>query len=472
MNARASELLSPYDNEVVDWDRVGPRLAEIGGRETRFDARSELPDVTGDIANADITPETPVTIRELRVLRTRIGDDIREALQSGPKARRQLSRLVQMRKELDESVRDQFGADSELVRNWDQFRNEYRERVVEKFDKGASRDATRTDAQGFYRTDDERVAELFYKTPAGLKQYEATFGNDGEAAQAMASVILDDLRLRTISDGRVNPGKLKMWAASNRELMERFPQVRAAVDDIGSLEGSIARRNATLDAREKTINTASLTRKARTAANGGDPNSFIQSATKNPALMRGLVRRLNEPEREALRKNIWETVLDQNPAAARELLEKRGSALSYLFEPQHIEDIRTIMDAREMMNRVPMSEGAAVRPNPAGDIEGAIGMPLTTLESRLFAAASGRTSIRYVAINLAGRMARSYGQADMDRVFREAIYDRGLARDLVKDAMFPAQKSSGGFRDRVANRLMGIGVRAQAASGDNEGEVN
>lgn len=460
MSARADELLTPFDNEIVDWEGLQPRLGEIGARRTPFDARSELPDVTADIM---ATSGEPVTMRELRALRTRISDDIREALQSGPRARRQLARLVEMRKAIDDSVRQQFGENSELVRRWDQFRAEYRERMVERFDRGAARTVGRTNPEGFYRTDDESVAETFYKSPGGLEQYQRTFGNDPEAAEAMAAAILDDLRVRTVTDGRVNAGRLRSWAQQNPELLRQFPEVARTVNDVERIEGHIAARNATLNARRKRIENASLVRKAASVGRGADPNLIIRSAVNNPETMRSLLRTLNEGERAALRQNIWEGVLDESPARAREFLDANRQTMGMLFEPQHLEDVRMILDAREMLGRVPFPEGAAVSPNPMGDVERGIGMPLTTLESRLFAAASGRTSNRYVLINLAGRMLRSYGQRDIESVFREAIYDRSLARDLVGSGTASEGQWLNRMRDRLAARTMGFGARMAAA---------
>jgi hypothetical protein len=60
-----------------------------------------------------------------------------------------------------------------------------------------------------------------------------------------------------------------------------------------------------------------------------------------------------------------------------------------------------------------------------------MGTGINQVASRAFAAESGRTSWRMVAIDLFGRFSRSHSRAEATRLMEEALYNPKVAKDIA-----------------------------------------
>ena len=105
-----------------------------------------------------------MTFRDLKLLRERIGDDLRDAMSSATPSRKKIRTLTTLRVRLDgviDSVVEQ--ADPDLAENYALFRKLYREQVIEQVEQGAAFKVRARDGRGLYRTPDEQVAAAFFR---------------------------------------------------------------------------------------------------------------------------------------------------------------------------------------------------------------------------------------------------------------------------------------------------------------------
>ena len=395
-------------------------------------------------------------------LRSRISDDLRDAIGTANPSAKKVRTLSELEKSVDDVIdRLTFEADPELAQNYRQFRQAYKTEYVDRFNRGAAFKVRARDGRGYYQIPDERVAETFWKTPDGIRQFKSTFGTEAKETAALESIALDDLRLDTVRHGEVNQTLLKGWKRKHEKALAELPALRQQVDSIESANNAIAQRNAELTRRERSIEQSLLTREIRAFERGKPAADVITAAVREPRKMAQLAGRLRKSPGaiDALQRNVWDTVAGASPTEMRKFLRDNSKSLRHVLTPNHFRYLNTIMAAGEMAGRVPKPAGRGYQPNSMQGVENALGTGMNQIGSRVFAAQSGRTSWRYVSLDLAGRFLRGFSQQESARLLEEALYNPDVARDLA--SVFYQKRTTPEVAKRLNTWLFTVGERDQ-----------
>lgn len=375
-----------------------------------------------------------VTFQDLMGLRSRISDDLRDALGTSNPSAKKVRTLTALEKRLDGVIeRLTMDTDPTLASRYKEFRKAYKTEYINRFNQGAAYKVRARDGRGYYQVPDERVAETFWKTPDGIRQFKSTFGTEAAETSALESVALDDLRLSAVRDGEIKPGLLQAWKRKHEAALKEFPGLRDQIAKIEDATNAIARRNAELTRRERSIEQSLLTRELRAFERGKPAEDVIAAAVKEPRKMAQLANRLRQTPGalDALRRNVWDSVANATPTEMRAFLRDNAKSLRHVLTPDHFRHLNTIMRAGEMAARVPKASGRGYEVNSLAGVESALGTGMNQIGSRIFAAQSGRTSWRYIGLDLAGRFLRGFSQQEAARLLEEALYNPDVARDLA-----------------------------------------
>jgi len=376
-----------------------------------------------------------VTFNDLMVLRSRVSDDLRDAVAGANPSAKKVRDLTDLGRRVDtfiETATQQ--ADPALAGKYKEFRQAYKLEYIDRFNQGAAFKVRQRDGRGFYQVPDERVADQFLKDASGAKQFKRTFGEGAPETEALESAALDDLRQAAVREGEINPTALQAWMRKNAAVLDEFPNLRSRVSNIEDATTAMRDRNDVLTMRERRIGQAMLSRQVNSVAKGKDPQAVIDAAVKNPNLMGQLVRSVKKsPDAmQALQRNLWEGAQAHgSPDDLLSYLKDNGPSLKQVLEPGHLQSLETIARATKQIQRVPAPAGRAIDTNPMQGIERAMGTGINQVASRAFAAESGRTSWRMVAIDLFGRFSRSHSRAEAARLMEEALYNPKVAKDIA-----------------------------------------
>ncbi len=81
---------------------------------------------------------------------------------------------------------------------------------------------------------------------------------------------------------------------------------------------------------------------------------------------------------------------------------------------------------------------------------------MNQIASRVFAAQSGRTSWRYIAADLLGRLWRGHSRAETERLMDEALFNPDVAADIADMLTVPATRTE--TAKRLNTWLFNVGV--------------
>jgi hypothetical protein len=475
--ATVDELLKAMDQEIagkpvfsLDDDAAVARNRDIDAFRRDLDQAGidmNLPD-DEIVRRMDFAAGSPgrvtVTFKDLMGLRSRITDDIRDAMSAATPSAKKIRVLEGLKARVDRFIDESTAAaDPEIAGRLKQFRDSYRQEYIDRFNQGAAYKVRALNGRGYYQTPDERVADAFWQDVDGARQFKRTYGEDAPETEALAGVVLDDLRTAAVRDGQIVPGLHQAWLRRYDKALNEFPTLKARVSDIGSVNEGLIARATQLSRREKIIDRSMLNRELDAIARGRPPEDLIADAIQNPRLMAQIERRVRKTGADgALRRAVFETVADAPLPKMREYLAKNAPALRIALTPKHHKDLETILTATEQMARVPEPAGRAYDPNSLADVERRLGTGMNQIASRVFAANSGRTSWRYVAIDLISRFWRGHSQQETAALLKEALYNPDIARDLVDLVQLPAKREAAA--KRLNSWLLQVGVDEEGTS--------
>lgn len=406
-----------------------------------------------------------VTFGDLKALRERLTDDLLDAQASASPSRKRIRVLAALQERVDNVINDLTQvADPALAQRYQQFRQAYFNEYIEPFERGAAFTVRQRDGRGFYRTPDENVAAAFFspRNISDARQFKTAFGDDPDAQAALASAAMDSLRDSTVRDGVIDPRRLEGWLRAHESVLAKFPEIQASVSDVRSASQSLSVRQAQLDLRTKQVNDSLLGRRLQAVSRGTQtPEQVIAGAISDPRQMRSLVASLrgDDAAMESLRRHVWDTAADLSPTRLKAFLENNAESLSRVFDLRHLSDLNNIQRARSLIESVPAPQGQGFRPDPTGAIARQIGSGVPQIQSRIFAAESGRTSARFVLGDMFARFIRGRSQIQSEALLREALYNPEVARDLSGMIGFPGERP--GNARRLNAWLFNIGLGEQ-----------
>lgn len=378
-------------------------------------------------------PRTETTnFQDVRAVRERLGDAIRDALGSATPNRKVVRSLIQARKSLDRFMATL--ADGDPSGRLKEFNAAYFNEYIKPFEAGTVFKVRMRDGRGFYRTTDEKVADAFWQpgNVSAARQYKALFGADPEANAALEAVALDSLRNAAVRDGVIKPNLFESWVRRHLSLLDEFPGIKRKVSGIEQADQALIARQGAVNTRRQLIEDQVLTRELNAYAGAAKTSEqVIEAAVRDSRKMAQLVRTLKEGPAEALdalRRNIWDRALEGDIPG---FLAANADSLGALFTPAHIKSLNAIASARAMHARIPPPRGAGYKPVPLAGVESAIGQGIPQIGSRIFAFKSGRMQKGYLVLDTFMRGLRGRAQTSAEDLFRVALYDPEIAKAMA-----------------------------------------
>lgn len=450
MTDLANELGINDADVTVQFDEARQAILQDFSPGSVFEDARNFPEVLDVIRTL---PEgQPVTFGDLKALRERLTDDLLDAQSAASPSRKRIRVLASLQQRVDGLIDDLTQvADPDLAARYQQFRETYFNEYIEPFERGAAFSVRQRDGRGFYRTPDENVAAAFF-TPrniSGARQFRAAFGDDPDAQAALASAALDSLRDSTVRDGIIDPRRLEGWLRAHESVLREFPEILVSVSNVRSASQALSARQAQLDLRTKQINDSLLGRRLQSVSRGTQtPEQLIEAAIRDPRQMQSLVASLrgDQGALESLRRHVWDTAADLSPQRLGNFLENNAQSLARVFDTRHLSDLQRIQRARELIESVPAPQGQGFQPDPTGALARQLGSGIPQIQSRVFAAESGRTSFRFVLGDMFARFIRGRSQVESEALLREALYNPEVAKDLGSMIGFQGERPAAARR--------------------------
>ncbi|MCP4985419.1 MAG: hypothetical protein GY928_04900 [Colwellia sp.] len=377
----------------------------------------------------------PVSIEDLMALRSRITDDIRTNL-ARPDGVKRRQYLELLKGSLDDSVDRVLWAadDGQLAENLTVFRRDYLENYVKKFKHSSIGRSLKKNINGEYNIPSENVAREFFKAwnETGATQYNQTIKNHPGANAIMEAAAIDDLSSFALVDGVIDPRKITVWKDKHSSVLREFPDILSKVGDIEGTVKSISSRQSTLVSRMKRIENTALAKEIK-AVEGTvrTPEAMVDRAILNPAKMKTLTKSMRSTEaKNGLARAVWKRALgNSNPV---NFLESNSASIRLALGPEKANSALLIARAISKSKLVARPSGHALDSNPMAQVEDTLGSGINQISSRIFAVKSGRTSARYVGIDMLSRFVRNMTSMQSRELLERVIYNPQAARDLAR----------------------------------------
>ena len=255
----------------------------------------------------------------------------------------------------------------------------------------------------FYRTPDEQAAAAFFRPGdlAAARRSHAAFKDDPEAAQALTATALDSLRAAAVRDGVLDPKRLATWVRRHQSVLAEFPEIGAATGNHRAANRALAARQGQLASRMKTVNDSLLVRRLGAVESGGaTPEALIANAVGDPRLMTAVLGgvRQDPGALEALRRHVWDQATGLPAGELIKFMHANRASLRRLFSSAHLGNLRRVQQARAIVESVPAPRGRSWQAS---------------------------------AIDPFARLMRARSVDRRAALYREALYNPALARDLA-----------------------------------------
>lgn len=421
---------------------------------TAFSDKVNTPDVLKDIKKFD---DDSITFNEFKDLRERVSDDLLDELASATPKNTKIRKLTLLKQKLDKYLDEQS---SNLGNQYKQFRNAYKERIINRFEKSGAYAVRQTGKTQEYNIANEKVAEAFLKNVDTANQFKIAFTDSGtqkintEALQSLENVILDQINKSSFKNGVLDPNKLQNYIKKNREVLEQFPEIFNKIKNANTIVNKVSNRIAQLNKRKALIDENLLAKKLSYGSSPVikgivDVDQVISDAIKQPSLMYNISNRLKtENEIEALRrsvaKNIFDRVdIEKDPTSLKNFINNNYKSLKYVFSQNHLKNMETIADAYTIALRTPMPTGSGMTPTgPLQKVSDVTGMGVPSILSRYYSAESGRTSKRFIAGDILGRLFLTLGKKKSEALFLESMFNPKITDELLNFAKNPQSKKT------------------------------
>ena len=423
-----------------------------------------LPQVIRDFVEFDFAAKNrggKISFQDWKTFRRQVGSAYASA--TGPDK----AALAVLRKELDNIA---FGK-AKTADNYRKFAQWYDTNVILPFEDTVIRKVmrygpgTRAEQGKFeYLMPEEYVAKEFLKDSKSAQAFMRTFGNDPAYTDTMRAVIFDEARKAAVRDGVIDPKKLQQYIAKNKEalaelkLQDPATGETVAMDvflgDTANTMGAILARQASLRAREATVQRYALTKALSKVEGVGDNlelEQVIDMGIKNPKLMKQLgnaIRRSGDPDLEiALKREIAQRILTpkmmDNPETFGNFLAQNERMLRNAFGDQHYEDIAVLNEGmRRVLATGGVSGGAGLTKDNLVDMfSQATGITPQGYSARVINILEGRVSPRTSFVWMASQAARAKSLRSIDQAFERAIFDKDFAKSLTEATVNAAEVS-------------------------------
>lgn len=460
--SRLADRLGLNDTDVsIPFGNLRDEILESTLPGSVFEDAANRPDVLKSIEGvrgAEGANQPVVTFQDYMALRSRIGDDLRDAVSSSTPSAKKIRELTRLRSVVDDGFNKIIAeADPALAENYRAFRQAYREKHIERFEQGAAFKVRQRDGRNFYRVPDEKVAESFFRAGdvSSAQQFKRIFG---EESGPLASVALDNLRDAAVRDGKLDKTLFNTWLRKHDSVLNEFPDVKKVVGDIEGAAAQLADRNATLTTRLRKVEDLRLVRDLEQVAQGRPPEEVIRLALKSPKRMRTLLRRVRGDKEagNSLKRHLWDEALSGDTG---KFIDTNRRTLEMALGSVHLNNLEAIVKARGMIDRIPAPIGKGFKPDPTETLTRELGQGVPQIASRVFAVKSGRIGAKYMATDMLGRLVRGRSILESEQLLKEALYDPQVARELR--SLLYAKGAKPEIARRLNVRLINLGLASR-----------
>lgn len=257
-------------------------------------------------------------------------------------------------------------------------------------------------------------------------------GGIGHAATVSAA--LDEIRAApgAIKDGMIQPEAVTGWLNNKRAMLEANPALRDAIRRRDPTAITEEIRN--LNAQRQATQDASLQKLL-----GGDTKAALDKAVNNPEAMRELRNRVggDAESMAALKRATWERLLNKGEAGVSEFINspegKRVFNIVYQDDPKHLRDIKTILDAKEVLGRSKPAMGTVEKPStPDSFAREKLGQSVPSLINAANSAlVTERASKVWTAASVLTRLGNNFTERQAQDALKAALFDPKLAEQLA-----------------------------------------
>ena len=324
--------------------------------------------------------------------------------------------------------------DKDMAQRLADYRQFYREEFVPRFQQGAMADARAKAPSGEFKVNSEDLPKKFFN-PYSLteaEQFQKVFGQNPRAQEVMTDHALASLR-DSLGGKPLTQAVIDAWKAKHARVLDRMPEVRAAVDKIDVSEAE--KRLATLDSRRRAVAESEmgqiLSRDVATA---------IPRAVQDPKVMRQMAataRRAGPDAEAAFKKLVWDHALGKDgvPDVKRldAILGENERSLNIALGPKHVADLRTITEAARIQGRTkpPVGSTDTEALSPPDKFKEMTGSGFNQLMNRFVTVMRGRSSATYESGAAAGQFIKNLSEKQHEQLLKEVLYDGRLANDFA-----------------------------------------
>tara|TARA_R100001443_G_scaffold117338_2_gene141519 strand:- start:43 stop:3339 length:3297 start_codon:yes stop_codon:yes gene_type:complete len=428
--------------------------------------------------------KTPtVSFQDYKMFRMEVNDALSKSYNFG--ITNDIKQLSVFKKELD-NMANKFGKTN---KDFETFNEWYSQNVI-PLESPAIYKVLDTDVSGLggvtqYKLPKEKVAVSFLKDTNSMKTYRDFF-NTQEDGTIMQKVVYDQIH-RNAYDSRkaiLNADKLNTYLNKNKDVLELVPSYKGfnnfyeeltnpknAANNLPegtvSLLQGLVTRQGDLQNRKRLINTNLLYKQVANKFDELEPQKLLQEAIKNPKLLKELKQRLKiegtgensvipgvsqNDLKTTFNANVTSELLKgqqplSNPTKFLKYLDDNQKLLTSAVGKDHYDDLKIIGESYERIlvtGGVEGKAGATLIPKGLLDeLADNIGTSLPSIQARIISAAEGRISPRTAGAYIVTRFINAGQTARAEAVFRDAMFDPALAKELAKK--IEPNKIKGGF---------------------------
>lgn len=449
------------------------RRVNIDSLKERFDAivpkgifedRENTPKVIEEVLKTG--KDAPVTFKDIKQLRERLGQEIRDTLGDSKPNSKKLSNLYAAKSQLDEFMEFDLPRNMpKTAENYKKFLKAYRDEYIIPFENNDVYKIRKGDKQGDYITRDERIADIFFKKGdiTAARQYKQTFKNDPYAFEALKDSILDKARERVVKDGVIDPKAMDKWLKDHDSVLNEFPAIKRYFNNTQSATKEMADRAARLEERK-----AMIDKNFFNSIVGKNSEQVVNNALKDKKLMRKL-QLATKSNPDALRKAVWDRAMKEGNRMP-DFIEQNKIPMMRALGKDHYNDLLDVSKAFQMMERVRAPEGAAIEINPYSKIEKTVGTSIPSMYARARSVNMGKAGADFMAAELFQRYSIGASKRKAETIMKEMLYKPELASDMANYVRTNG-KNRQAYR-RLNSYLMSIGLNPMTEGSQNEKESN
>ena len=347
---------------------------------------------------------------------------------------------------------------SDAIENW---LKKYNAEYLDQFEKGVILKLRTETGEGNYKLPAERVGAAFLESADNVEQFGKFFADNPLAIEGIENAFYDTMIKNVFKpSGVIDNVKLDKFKADNIEIINKLdeiiPNFKADLEsktDVGiNLANKINEQNARLNVAGR-IELENLA-KDKALFRGityKDADDMVKKALADPDDMEKIVTAIaqNDPDGimlQAFKREIfkdWSAGIMVDIRKGKypkyekmnEYLDKHKDSFDTFFglmnDPQGFDRLKLITDAYERLGAIPFPIGRTDPAELRDIVKSVFGTGAPQILSRLFAVASGRTGIKFVAGEILARMFRQLSIRKRNDLIAKSLYDRDFSESLV-----------------------------------------